>query len=706
MSKVVQKDMKNSVRVLFKEDDVPSPTSNPTYESNPNGEEPATPPPHRPLVSDEWGSSNHKYLDANITWSAQDKASAAEADDADVDGGEESDNNATARPSTDGDRSETGAQGQENQGNAADPSHHFILCNAKKKRAYLPLKVGLYQAALKGDWKIAKSIFDIDSSTITMKITDADETALHIAAAAKHIHFVENLVELTSSADLAAKNEKGNTALAFAAASGVVRIAKVMVDKNPDLPDLHDLYKPTPVLMAVAYKRKDMASFLFSKTKFEALDTSEQIELLIETISTDYYDIALEILKKKPELAKEKMENGDTALHVLARKPSAIGSHAELSFWKTSINSRFHGLYNKALMQTLAHQTVERLWNFVVKELTKRELYSFIKNPSRLLHDAARVGNAEFLIILIRSYPDLLWKVDDDDKSIFHIAVENRQESVFSLIYEIGGLKDFLANFHDRKKQFNMLHLAGLLAAPDHLSRVSGAALQMQRELLWFKEVEKIVVSSHLQMRCDRIPELSQVKITQDPVDKLTPRELFTKEHEQLRKQGEEWMKNTANSCMLVATLIATVVFAAAFTVPGGNDDKEGIPIFRQNQAFTVFVISDVAALVLSTTSILTFLSILTSRYAEEDFLVSLPSKLLFGLLTLFVSIACMVVAFSAAFFIAYDKTKAKIPLGIGAVAILPVGCFCVFHSKLVVDIMRSAYWSKFSLRQREKRLF
>ena len=125
----MQKDMKNSVRVLFKEDDVPSPTSNPTYESNPNGEEPATPPPHRPLVSDEWGSSNHKYLDANITWSAQDKASAAEADDADVDGGEESDNNATARPSTDGDRSETGAQGQENQGNAADPSHHFILCN-------------------------------------------------------------------------------------------------------------------------------------------------------------------------------------------------------------------------------------------------------------------------------------------------------------------------------------------------------------------------------------------------------------------------------------------------------------------------------------------------------------------------------------------------------------------------------------------------
>ena len=103
--------------------------------------------------------------------------------------------------------------------------------------------------------------------------------------------------------------------------------------------------------------------------------------------------------------------------------------------------------------------------------------------------------------------------------------------------------------------------------------------------------------------------------------DGLTPRELFTKQHRKLQKDGEEWMKNTASSCMLVATLIATIVFAAAFTVPGGNDDKDGIPIFQHNQAFTVFVISDVAALVMSITSILTSLSILTSRYAEEDFL-------------------------------------------------------------------------------------
>ena len=189
--------------------------------------------------------------------------------------------------------------------------------------------------------------------------------------------------------------------------------------------------------------------------------------------------------------------------------------------------------------------------------------------------------------------------------------------------------------------------------------------------------MEKIILSDHVEVKCNQIPKLSTVEIrTDDPADKLTPRELFSKQHKQLLKDGEQWMKNTANSCMLVATLITTVVFAAAFTVPGGNNDKDGTPIFQQHRAFTIFVISDVSSLVLSSTSILTFLSILTSRYTEDDFLKSLPSKLLFGLLTLFVSIACMVIAFSATFFIAYDKTKTKFPLTIAAVSIIPIGFF------------------------------
>ena len=45
-----------------------------------------------------------------------------------------------------------------------------------------------------------------------------------------------------------------------------------------------------------------------------------------------------------------------------------------------------------------------------------------------------------------------------------------------------------------------------------------------------------------------------------------TPRELFRQEHKSLLKEGERWIKDTSNSCMIVATLIAKTVFAAVFT--------------------------------------------------------------------------------------------------------------------------------------------
>ena len=119
-------------------------------------------------------------------------------------------------------------------------------------------------------------------------------------------------------------------------------------------------------------------------------------------------------------------------------------------------------------------------------------------------------------------------------------------------------------------------------------------------------------------------------------------------------------MKRTASSCMVVSTLIATGVFSAAFSVPGGIDDKLGSPNYLKKPLFTVFALSDALALTLSTTSTLIFLSMLISRYDEEDFLRSLQFKLIFGLVSLFFSIISMMVAFSSTFFIAYYHAKTR----------------------------------------------
>ncbi|XP_016652415.1 PREDICTED: ankyrin repeat-containing protein At3g12360-like [Prunus mume] len=173
--------------------------------------------------------------------------------------------------------------------------------------------------------------------------------------------------------------------------------------------------------------------------------------------------------------------------------------------------------------------------------------------------------------------------------------------------------------------------------------------------------------------------------------NRMTPRELFTRSHKELVKEGERWMKETATSCTVVGALIITIMFAAAFTVPGGNNGETGFPIFWHKNLFMAFIVSDAISLFSSTTSVLMFLGILTSRYAEHDFLKSLPTKMIIGLSTLFISIANMMVAFSSALFIMiHEQSWIVIPMIF--LASVPVTLFIGMQFPLLVEMFISTY--------------
>ncbi|MFS7927996.1 putative PGG domain-containing protein [Helianthus anomalus] len=178
--------------------------------------------------------------------------------------------------------------------------------------------------------------------------------------------------------------------------------------------------------------------------------------------------------------------------------------------------------------------------------------------------------------------------------------------------------------------------------------------------------------------------------------DGLTPHELFRMEHKELGTQGEKWMKGTATRCMVVAALIATIVFAAAFTVPGGYSQTNGIPFYHLKATFMIFVVADAISLFVSVASIFIFLYILTSRYAESDFLESLPRKLISGILTLFLSITTMTVAFGASFFVLYHKGLLWMPILICVFGVLPVLLYVDLQKGLFFDVIRSTYGSRY----------
>ncbi|KAJ0013536.1 hypothetical protein Pint_20940 [Pistacia integerrima] len=198
---------------------------------------------------------------------------------------------------------------------------------------------------------------------------------------------------------------------------------------------------------------------------------------------------------------------------------------------------------------------VLKLLKCLLKEILQREDEDTVelkRNLPESLFIAAKMGNFEFLAHLIRSYPDLVHELDENDQTIFHIAILHGHTNILDLLNEIGFAKELLMTYVD-KDQNNILHLAAKYQHGSPITTLSCAALQMQQELVKFKEVEKIVKPYYKEMKNS---------------EGQTPRELFTIEHSELLKNGELWMMKTVSSCMIIASLITMVTFLAAVNVP------------------------------------------------------------------------------------------------------------------------------------------
>lgn len=124
------------------------------------------------------------------------------------------------------------------------------------------------------------------------------------------------------------------------------------------------------------------------------------------------------------------------------------------------------------------------------------EISNLIEEVPILLFAAAEVGNTEFVIALIDYYPDLIWQENYRNQSIFHVAILHRHQRIFNLLHEIGSIGSLIATRKDRYDGNNMLHLAATLAPQEKLNKVSGAALQMQQDLLWYMVTVLILKST------------------------------------------------------------------------------------------------------------------------------------------------------------------------------------------------------------------
>ncbi|KAF5788690.1 putative PGG domain, ankyrin repeat-containing domain superfamily [Helianthus annuus] len=323
------------------------------------------------------------------------------------------------------------------------------------------------------------------------------------------------------------------------------------------------------------------------------------------------------------------------------------------------------------------HNVATRLLKAIcelIKRSTATRFHSDYYNNAIL--EATRQNADKVVRVIVSFFPNAIWSANEEGHNIIQYAVINHSEKVYNLLYQMSEHKNIYRTIKDTFGN-NLLHLAAKLAPPDKLNHISGAALQLQRELQWFKEVQGFVCP---------------LNINQKNFYGETPRMVFTREHKELVIEGERWMKATAESYTITAALITTIVFAAAITVPGGNKEDNGMPVFTNTTAFTVFAVSDAISLFTSVTSLLMFLSILTARFSEQDFLYKLPTKLIIGLTALFISTTAMLVAFGAALFLVFGQDNSWILASIVALTWLPVTSFATLQYPLIADLVSSTY--------------
>ncbi|KAJ9550899.1 hypothetical protein OSB04_014944 [Centaurea solstitialis] len=605
----------------------------------------------------------------------------------------------------------------------------------------------LCKATMQGFWPEVESMLKEGEDVEREALNSDKNTVLHLAVGIGHNDFIKDLLQfiqkkeesekiknLDGSSVLEMRNLNGSTALHVAAIVGNRFAAELLVKENEKLLKILDNEGQPPLLKAYSNMQFDTFIYLWNATNDDG--KSKQaisrdpdrikigVNLLVNAISAKQYSTASELVKTFPQFVTQ---NDDVLMAIARTFPNGLNYWETLIYpplshiWDRILGSGGDALFIIALLfirETYDDSSVlfmilffgELLYavptymvatrlgvppikNIVEKKKEWKEAKTLLKlvcntldesgfsgpyhpNYNRSILEAACRNAYRVVDEILYRAPEAIQSTDENGYDIIQLAVIHRSERIYNLIYQIGERKSRYRTFKDSSNN-NILHLVGRLASSHELNRRTGAALQLQRELQWREELKKFVFPAY---------------ITQENIFKETPSMVFTREHQNLVKEGEKWMKTTAESCSITAALITTIVFAAAITVPGGNIQETGIPLFRTNIAFIIFAASDAISLFTSTTALLVFLSILTARFAEQDFLISLPRRLIIGFCALLVSTTTMIVAFSAIVYIVFCDQKPWMLALICGLALIPIAFFVTLQFSLIVDLYRSTY--------------
>ncbi|KAL7213604.1 hypothetical protein ACSBR2_016184 [Camellia fascicularis] len=285
---------------------------------------------------------------------------------------------------------------------------------------------------------------------------------------------------------------------------------------------------------------------------------------------------------------------------------------------------------------------------------------------------ATKLGILEIVEEILGMYPQAVEHIDHEGRNILHVAIKYRQIHIFDFVEKLEIPMRRLLRKIDNDGN-SILHMVGTKTKDAEDMR--SPALLLREDLLLFERVKKISTAHFIEHFNN---------------DGLTADKLFAKNNAKFRTEAKEWLKRTAENCSIVAVLIATVAFAAAYTVPGGPNQNTGYPLLQTKPFFVIFTLTDVLSLAFALTAVITFLSILTSSFQLKDFRRSLPQKLMLGLSLLILSVSMMMLAFAATVILLLHNKEQWIRNALYSVAFFPVCIFALSYLPLYIELMKT----------------